>query len=96
MIAAKSCDFHSFAYIRIILALCEKKYNFRAISGIPITQTGLYRHIRTCYFLEWILPSVCFYVKTGLYRLFIRDLDIIRKRLIFFNNWKPVHFNLTD
>ena len=86
MIAAKSSDFHTIAYIKFSLLPCQqyKNYIFRAISGIPIIQSGLYRLIRTCYFLEWILPSVCFYVKTGLHRLFITDVDVIRKRLIFF------------
>ena len=42
MIAAKSSDFHTFAYIRFFSTLSKKKYyNDRAICGIPIIQTGL-------------------------------------------------------
>ena len=58
MIAAKSSDVHTFAYIRFFITLSKKKdnYNFRAKSGIPIIQNGLYRLTRTCYFYSGFYP----------------------------------------
>ena len=87
MIAAKSCDFHLFAYIRFFSTLSKKKkdnYNFRALCGIPITQTGLCRLIRTFCFYSGFLPCVFLCVKTGLYRLLTLQTKILEGRKLHY------------
>ena len=76
-ISAKSSDCHTFAYIKFSLPPYKNiyiYYNFEAICGIPIIETGLCRLIRPCYFLEWILPSVLFLCEN-------RTLPFIHQRL---------------
>ena len=80
MIAAKSCDFHSFCLYKNFLVLCEKKYyNFRAICGIPIIPTGLNRLIRICYSYSGF--TLCIFVcKNRTYRLLTLQAKTLSRR----------------
>ena len=95
--SSKSSDCQTFAYIKLFFFYHRVKkdnYDFRAKSGIPIIQTGLYRLTRTCFY-SGFLPCIFLCEKKQDFTVYLHyRLKYYKEGTYIILSWKTSLFQL--